>query len=336
MTEAAPGSSLSAIVLAAGLGTRMRSDVIKVLHRLGGRPMVEYPLRLLAPLGVTRTALVLGHQAEQVAAQLRERQVAVPDLRIALQAQQRGTADAVRAALPVLPPPGPGEPAERVLILYGDTPLLVLPRLQELLRAAEGRKLALLATTLTDPHGYGRLLRSASGAALRIVEDRDCDAAQRAICEINAGIYVADGAFLRATLQRVVADNAQRELYLTDLVALAVAQGDEVAVVSAPPEEVLGVNDRIDLATAEALLRRRINEEHQRAGVTLRDPATTYIDDEVTIGRDTELGPAVSLRGRCVIGTHCRIDVGAVLTDVTVADGTRLAPYAVASGTRLS
>jgi bifunctional UDP-N-acetylglucosamine pyrophosphorylase/glucosamine-1-phosphate N-acetyltransferase len=311
----------------------MRSDVIKVLHRLCGRPMVEYPLRLLTPLGVTQTVLVLGFQAEQVAAQLRERGVQVPDLRIALQEQPRGTADAVRAALPQLLP---AEPDERILILYGDTPLLLLPRLHELLQAAAGRKLAMLATVLEDPHGYGRLERNAAGQPQRIVEDRDCDATQRAIREINAGIYVVDGTFLRSVLQRVAAHNAQHELYLTDLVALAVEQGDEVAVVQAPAEEVLGVNDRVDLATAESLLRRRINVAHLRAGVTLRDPATTYIDDEVTIGRDTELGPGVSLRGHCVIGARCVIDAGVILTDVTVAAGTHVKAYTVKSAEAIS
>lgn len=308
----------------------MRSDVIKVLHRLCGRPMLEYPLRLLAPLGVTRTALVLGYQADAVAAQLRERGVQVPDLRIAIQEQQRGTADAVRAALPHLQEPAAGA-GERVLILYGDTPLLVLSRLRELLQAAAGRKLAMLATTLEDPRGYGRLVRGADGRPLHIVEDRDCDAAQKKIREINAGIYVVDGAFLRAALQRVAAHNAQREFYLTDLVALATEAGDEVMVVQAPPDEVLGVNDRADLATAEALLRRRINEAHLRSGVTLRDPATTYIDDEVQLGRDTELGPGVSLRGRCTIGARCVIDAGSVLSGVTVADDTHIKPYTIAT-----
>lgn len=308
----------------------MRSDVIKVLHRLCGRPMLEYPLRLLAPLGVTRTALVLGYQADAVAAQLRERGVQAPDLRIAIQEQQRGTADAVRAALPHLPEPAAGA-GERVLILYGDTPLLVLSRLRELLQAAAGRKLAMLATTLEDPRGYGRLVRGADGRPLRIVEDRDCDAAQKQLREINAGIYVIDGAFLRAALQRVAAHNAQREFYLTDLVALATEAGDEVMVVQAPPDEVLGVNDRADLATAEALLRRRINEAHLRSGVTLRDPATTYIDDEVQLGRDTELGPGVSLRGRCTIGARCVIDAGSVLSGVTVADDTHIKPYTIAT-----
>ena len=330
MTETAQPEFLSAIVLAAGLGTRMRSQVIKVLHRLCGRPMLEYPLRLLAPLGVSRTALVLGYQADKVAAQLRERALQVPELRIAIQEQQRGTADAVRSALPQLPAPAAGQ-RERILILYGDTPLLLLPRLQQLLQAAAGRKLAMLATTLADPRGYGRLQRSASGRPLRIVEDRDCDAEQRQIAEINAGIYVVDGEFLRAALTRVTAHNAQRELYLTDLVAMAAEAGDEVMVVSAPPEEVLGVNDRVDLATAEAVLRRRINEAHQRAGVTLRDPATTYIDDEVQLGQDTELGPGVCLRGRCVIGARCTIDTGSVLTTVTVADDTHIKPYTVAT-----
>jgi bifunctional UDP-N-acetylglucosamine pyrophosphorylase/glucosamine-1-phosphate N-acetyltransferase len=339
MTTAAFGAaepaatSLSAIVLAAGLGTRMRSSVIKVMHRLCGRPMVEYSLRLLPELGVGHTVLVLGFQADAVATQLRERGQLGPQLHIALQAEPRGTADAVRAALPKLPEPATQEAAEQeqILILYGDTPLLRGERLRELLAVAKGRKLAMLATTLDDPRGYGRLCRDAAGRVLSIVEDKDCTATQRQVREINAGIYVVQSAFLRRALQQVQAKNAQRELYLTDLVAMAVAEGEEVAVVATPPDEVLGVNDRVDLATAEAVLRRRINEKHLRAGVTLRDPATTYIEDEVQLGRDTELGPGVVLRGATRIGAGCQIEAGCVLTTVVVGDGVHIKPYTVAT-----
>lgn len=333
-SEAAGGAApLDAIVLAAGLGTRMRSDVVKVLHRLCGRPMVEYSLRLLGPLGVRRTALVLGHQADAVEAAVRAAAaggLALPGLQIAIQAEPRGTADAVRSALPALPElPGDGG-TERILILYGDTPLLRGERLQALLDAARGRKLAMLATELDDPSGYGRIVRDGSGRAASIVEHKDCTPAQRAIREINAGIYVVDGKFLRTALAQVRADNAQRELYLTDLVALAVAAGEEVAVVQAPPDEVFGVNDRVDLAAAEAVLRQRINERHLRAGVTLQDPRATYIDDTVEIDRDTEIGPGAVLRGRCRIGARCVIGTGCVLTHVGIADGVVVRPYSVA------
>lgn len=323
---------LLAVVLAAGLGTRMRSAVIKVLHRLCGRPMLEYPLSLLGTLGVQRTVLVLGHQAKEVEAELRRRGTFPEGGVVALQAEPRGTADAVRCALPALEASAPGS---RVLILYGDTPLLTAERLQALRDAAAGRKLALIGTTLADPHGYGRLVRDGAGKLQRIVEHKDCTPEERRISEVNAGIYVVELEFLRRALGRVRASNAQRELYLTDLVAEAVAEGEEVAVIDAPAEDMLGVNDRVDLATAEAILRRRINAHHLRSGVTLRDPATTYIDGDVTIDRDTELGPGVHLRGRCRIGSGCLVDTGCVLTEVTVADGVHIKPYTVAAQSRI-
>jgi bifunctional UDP-N-acetylglucosamine pyrophosphorylase/glucosamine-1-phosphate N-acetyltransferase len=325
--SSAKAAPIDAIVLAAGFGTRMRSQRIKVLHRLCGRPMLEYTLRLLEPLGVRRTVLVLGHQSETVAESLRSRGIEPPDLQIALQADPRGTADAVRTALPFLPK----EEGAHVLILYGDTPLLKVERLQALLDTAKGRALALLSTRLPDPAGYGRLLRDAGGAPARIVEDRDCSPAERSCNEVNAGMYAVEGAFLRRALSHVRPNNAQREFYLTDLLAEAVAEGAPVEAVVVPADEVLGVNDRVDLARAEALLRHRINEEKLRSGVTLRDPEHTYIDDEVEIGADSEIGPGVVLSGRTRIGARCRIDAGCVLNDVTVADDSHVKAYSVAT-----
>lgn len=326
--------ALDAIVLAAGLGTRMRSTRIKVLHSIAGLPMLEHTLRLLPGLGVRSTVLVLGHQAHAVSEMLDQRSLRPPGLRIALQVEQRGTADAVRCALPELPAESEHSPS-RVLILYGDTPLLTSERLQMLLTAATGCGLALLSTRLSDPKGYGRLVRGADGQPQCIVEDRDCTEAQRRIQEVNAGMYVVDSQFLRRALAKVRADNAQREFYLTDLVAQAVAEGIGVAVVDAPGEEVMGINDRADLAQAEAALRRRINLGHMHRGVTLRDPESTHIDTNVTIGPDTELGPGVILRGGCRIGSGCHIDAGCVLTNVVIADGVRIKPYSVASDSQL-
>lgn len=321
--------TLTSVILAAGLGTRMKSDTAKVLHRICGRALVEFPVELARAAGSTSTTLVLGHQAQQVEALLRARpgdSPGGPPIQVAIQAEQRGTGHAVMQALPLLPQQG------RVLILYGDTPLLTLQSIQALLTAAAGRSLALalLSTRPPSPAGYGRLVREGGGGRLlRIVEDRDCSPAEREIGEINAGIYVIEAGFLREALSRLRSDNAQGELYLTDVVAQAAAQG-EVAVVEAPFEDVQGVNDRADLARAEAVMRHRINEAHLRAGVTLRDPQSTYIDVGVTIGRDTELGPGVVLRGTTSIGARCRIEAGCVLTDVQVADDCLLRPYTVA------
>ncbi|MCS6912380.1 MAG: bifunctional UDP-N-acetylglucosamine diphosphorylase/glucosamine-1-phosphate N-acetyltransferase GlmU [Myxococcales bacterium] len=314
--------SLSTIILAAGRGTRMCSDTAKVLHRLCGRPLVEYPIRLAQALGSERIVLVVGHQAEAVRAAVHAR--FGPDaVQLALQAEQRGTGHAVLQALPLV-----ADVSGKVLILYGDTPLLRADTLQPLIQAARGRLLALLSTRPPDPRGYGRLLRQ-GGRLVRVVEDRDCSEAERLIPEVNAGMYVIEAGFLREALTTLRSDNAQGELYLTDIVAQAAAR-DEVAVVEAPFEEVQGINDRLDLAHAEAAMRRRINEAHLRAGVTMRDPATTFIDEDVIIGRDTELGPGVILRGRCRIGVGCRIEAGCVLTDVTVGDQCHLKPYTVA------
>lgn len=320
-------SPLSAIVLAAGQGTRMRSGKAKVLHKILGRTMVDCSLSLLAPLGVQKTALVLGHQAADVEAAVRASGIAVPGLTVAIQAEQRGTADAVRCALPVLPDLATA--GGRVLILYGDTPLLTEDCLAELLRRTTG-KLGMISTTLLDPHGYGRLVRQ-GGKAHKIVEHKDCTPEELAICEVNAGIYVVDAAFLVDSLTRVGQSQATHEFYLTTLVELAAASGEEVAVVSASPDEVMGVNDRQDLAAAEAIFRTRILRRHMQAGVTIHDPATTFIEPGVVLGRDCELYSGVSLRGKTRIGEGCVIDQGCVLTDVTVESGAHLKPYTVAA-----
>ncbi len=309
----------------------MRSAQAKVLHKVLGRTMVDCSLSLLAPLGVTQTVLVLGHQAEAVAAAVQSSGVAVPGLRTAIQVEQRGTADAVRCALPALPELASG--GGKVLILYGDTPLLTLSRLQELLAKTTG-KLGLLGTTLADPHGYGRLIRE-GGKVVRIVEHKDCTPAQLAVAEVNAGIYAVDAAFLLTALAQVQNGNAQREFYLTDLLALAVAAGEEVTVVAAPPEEVMGVNDRADLALAESIARARVAKAHLLAGVTLHDPATTSIDLAVELARDVEIFGGVSLRGKTRIGEGCVIDQGCVLTDVIVEAGVHIKPYTLATASHI-
>jgi bifunctional UDP-N-acetylglucosamine pyrophosphorylase/glucosamine-1-phosphate N-acetyltransferase len=324
-------SALYAIVLAAGQGTRMRSGRAKVLHKILGRTMVDCSLSLLAPLGVVQTALVLGHQAAAVEAAVRSSGLTVPGLRIAIQTEQRGTSDAVRSALPVLP-----ELAQlggRVLILYGDTPLLTVEKLRELLQRSTG-KLGMISTTLADPHGYGRLIRE-GGLATRIVEHKDCTPEQLAVREVNAGIYVVDAAFLVHALGQVGDGNAQHEFYLTDLVSLAVRAGEQVTVIDAPAAEVMGVNDRADLAVAESIARARIAKAHMLAGVTLHEPATTSIDFSVEIARDVEIFGGVSLRGKTRIGEGCTIDQGCVLSDVSVDSGVHIKPYTVAASSQI-
>lgn len=322
---------LHAIILAAGQGTRMRSAQAKVLHPILGRTMIEHTLALLHPLGVSCAAVVLGHQADAVETAIRTSRLVLPTIRFAHQPEQKGTADAVRCGLQVLPELA--ETGGRVLILYGDTPLLTADTLRQLLEQTTG-ELGLLSTILDDPTGYGRLIRQDHKPA-RIVEHKDASQAERAVHEVNAGMYVVDAAFLGHSLRQVRQSGQTRELYLTSLVEMAVAQGLQVAAVSAPAQEVLGVNDRSDLALATTLWRQRQNRAHMLAGVTLHDPATTSIDMTVTVAPDVELFGGVQLRGDTHIETGCVIDQGCILHNVVVQAGTHLRPYTVATDSRI-
>ena len=235
-----------------------------------------------------------------------------------------GTADAVRAAGPLLQDvTGP------VLVLYGDTPLLTSATLVRLLQgyAAGGGPLALVSTTATDPFGYGRLVRE-GGRVVRVVEERDASEAERRLSEVNAGVYAVDAAFLWKTLAELKPSNAQGEYYLTDLVALAAARGP-VAVVSADFEETAGVNDRVDLAACSRVLRRRINQAHMRAGVTLEDPDSTTVEASVALGEDVVVEALATLRGSTRVARGARIGQGSVLVDVEVGEATEIRPYCV-------
>lgn len=282
----------AAIILAAGQGTRMRSRLPKVLHPLAGRAMIDHVLEALAAAGVEHRVVVTGYGADQLEAALDER---TPTIR---QEPQLGTADAVRQGLSRVP-----SGARHVLVTMGDVPLLPAEVFQHLLREqAEGEAtVALLSARMADPSGYGRVVRGADGGARAIVEDGDADAATRAIDEVNVGTYCFDAAWLRANVGQVPA-SASGEYYLTDLVAMAVGGGRRVAVVTAPRAELTtGINDRVALAAAERLLRAEIVERHMRNGVTIVDPATTFIDAAVEIGQDARIEPWTVLKGATVI-----------------------------------
>src|SRR5215470_9085566 len=308
-------SDLHVIVLAAGLGTRMRSETPKVLHRVAGRPLLFWPLALARTLGARRILCVLGHKLDDVKAQIDARFPGAVE--VVRQERQLGTGDAVRQALPALA----GEPGDaRVLILYGDVPLLSVETIRALLAA--DATLALVTAEPPDPTGYGRIVRHAGGQ-LTIVEHKDATPAERAIREINAGIYLISLGFLRQAVEQLSPQNAQGELYLTDIAARA----DRVATVSAPWDEVAGVNDRVDLARMDAVARRRINERWMRAGVTMVAPETVQIDADVEeIGRDVELAPGVALRGGTRIGARVKIDAGSILSNAVVGDGVVIKP----------
>ncbi len=314
---------VATIILAAGQGSRMKSKTPKVLHRLGGRPMVAYGLELAAKINPHEIYLVLGHQAAQVEASLASYRETVPFYPV-LQTEQRGTGHAVLTALPSVP-----ESVDYVLILYGDTPLLQRETIELLLQKAFGNNLAFLSTRLLHPKGYGRILRNPQTQEVeRIVEERDCTKAQTAISEVNAGIYAVKASFLRKSLSLLTPDNAQKELYLTDIVELA-AKEHRVEAIEVSSEEVQGINDRVDLARAEQTLRYRINEGHMRQGVTLLDPATTYIEPGVRIGTDVWIGSNVQITGGSTIGDDCIIESGCVIHDAKIAADCHIKPYTV-------
>jgi len=316
--------SLAAVVLCAGKGTRMKSDRAKVLHPILGRPLAWYPINNAFELGAQQVVVIVGHQANEVSAAL-SGGFPGQTLQFAVQAQQRGTGDAVGAARGSLT-----GFTGAVLILYGDVPLLTVGTLKRLLAAFDPSKgpLAMISCRLLDPTGYGRVLRGAGHRVEGVVEQKDASPEQLLISEVNAGIYVADSRFLWGALDRLTPQNAQGELYLTDIVAMAAKVGT-VAVIDAPAEETAGVNDRAELADRAEVIRQRINLRHMRAGVTLIHSASTFIDAGVEIGPETTIGPNVSIHGECEIGANVTIGQGSVLTHTTVGDGAEVKPYTV-------
>jgi bifunctional UDP-N-acetylglucosamine pyrophosphorylase/glucosamine-1-phosphate N-acetyltransferase len=315
---------IAAVVLCAGKGTRMKSERAKVLHPILGRPLAAYPVATAFELGAQHVVAVIGHQGDLVKAELSS---AFPgqSIQFAVQAQQRGTGDAVAAARETL-----ARFSGAVLILYGDVPLLTvdtLSRLQAIYQSGRS-PLAMITCRLADGTGYGRVLRDERHRVKGVIEHKDATAEQRRISEVNAGIYLVDSKFLWTALERLTPQNAQGELYLTDIVSQAAEVG-EVAVVDAAAEETAGVNDRAELAERAEVIRQRINLAHLRAGVTLMHPASTFIDANVEIGPETVIGPGVSLQGDCVIGASVTIGQGAVLVQSTVGDGAEVKPYSV-------
>jgi bifunctional UDP-N-acetylglucosamine pyrophosphorylase / glucosamine-1-phosphate N-acetyltransferase len=316
--------SLATVILAAGLGTRMKSDKAKVLHSVAGRPMIEYPVAMARALGSSRIICVLGHQADAVRATV-EKRFGAGSIEVAIQAEQRGTGHAVLMAEPLL-----AAHDGLVLILYGDTPLLSQQVLERLVQGASATTLTMMTARLPDPRGYGRILRDGSGKFTRIVEEKDATVEQRRIDEINAGIYCGPARFFLDTLRSVGSNNAQGEIYLTDVMERA-ARELTVVTISATADEVMGCNDRVDVAKADRVIRLRLADELMRAGVAVRDPERLYVEPGVEVGRDTALGPGVELRGKVKIGSGCTIEQGAVITDCTIGDRVHIKPYCVLS-----
>lgn len=308
---------LAVVVLAAGQGTRMKSDLAKVLHPILGQPLIMYPIGTALALGAERTVVVTGVQAEPVRAALAKSGVV-----FAAQKEQRGTGHAVMAALPALK----GFEGD-VLVLYGDGPCW-RPETAESLLAIHRRKkadLSLVTVHLPQPSGFGRIIRDQRGRVTAIIEQKDCSPEQFDLTESNPGMYVYDSKFLRAALPRLKTDNAQQEYYLTDLVGIAVGDGRKVeSHLLEDRDETIGVNSREDLAHAAAVLRGRINRRHLAAGVTLEDPGEIVIEPRAQIGRDTVIEADARLLGFTVIGAGCVIEAAARITDSVIGDGCRV------------
>jgi bifunctional UDP-N-acetylglucosamine pyrophosphorylase/glucosamine-1-phosphate N-acetyltransferase len=313
-------TSFTAVVMAAGQGTRMRSATPKVLHEICGRPMVAWPVVAAQEAGATRVVVVASPNVDL------ER--ALPaGTRTATQAVPDGTGGAVLAALPET------EPGAPVVVLSGDVPLVSAAAIQELVAAhVQAGAAATMATTiLDDPAGYGRVVRDAVGHVEKVVEtkaDGDATPQELQIREVNTGIYVFDHAALADALPRVGTDNAQNEKYLPDVLTLLRADRRIVAAhVVDDPALVLGVNDRVQLADVTARARRAILEHHMRNGVTVVDPSSTYVDAEVTIGQDTTLEPNTTIKGTSEIGSNCVIR-NAYIDQAILHDGVTVGPFA--------
>jgi bifunctional UDP-N-acetylglucosamine pyrophosphorylase / glucosamine-1-phosphate N-acetyltransferase len=313
---------VAVVILAAGQGTRFRSDTAKVLHRAAGRTLIGHVLQAVRPLEVGQVVVVVGHQGGDVAAEVEAQGFA--SLVTVEQQEQRGTGHAVQQAVPAL-----ADGIRRVLILPGDTPLLTADALRELLTAAGDAAGAMLTFEPDDPTGYGRVLRDDGGAVDRIVEHRDASQDERLVREANAGMYLVERGRLVDALDRLEDDNAQGELYLTDIVTILRGDGHRMVPVVVSEEVVAGVNDRAQLAEAADRLRRRHLDHLMRVvGVTVIDPATSYLDVDVEVGRDTVLLPGTLLeRGTRVgegatIGPYTRL-VACVVDDGATVETTR-------------
>ncbi len=321
------------VILAAGQGSRMKSSTPKVLHEVLGSPMIAHVLKAATALAPERIVVITGHGRaavdDWVAQWAIENAALLGSCAVSCieQVAPRGTGHAVQFALPTL------AEVDEALILYGDVPLLRVQTLEALLAARKTGAISLLAGNLSDPSGYGRVLLDAEGRVARIVEHADATAAERDVQLVNAGMMAVDAAFLRGALGRLDDNNAQGELYLTDLLEIATQDGLPGAVhIASDTAELQGVNTRAQCAEATDTLRRRVIEAHMAAGVAIERPELTWIESDVAIGQDSIIRGGVELRGRTTLGAFVEVDRGCVLRDTVVGDRVHLKPYTVAEG----
>jgi bifunctional UDP-N-acetylglucosamine pyrophosphorylase/glucosamine-1-phosphate N-acetyltransferase len=297
------------IILAAGEGKRMKSDLPKVAHVAAGRPLVNHVISAAGALDPSSVVVVVGHGAHEV------RTILPRGVKDTLQSEQLGTGHAAQVGLEAI---GPVDPDDVVMILYGDTPLLTGGLLAELAALDEDESARLISAHLDDPTGYGRVIRDGDGEVAAIVEHRDCTSDQLEIDEINAGIYAVRAGRLVDALKRVTNDNAQGEYYLTDVVGILVAEGDRLTAVEASPQEVMGINSQDQLAEARRELQRRTNKRLMESGVAIIDPDRTYIDESVEVGPGARIYPGTHLEGSTTVGAGSQVGPDVFAVDSTI------------------
>lgn len=308
---------LAAVILAAGKGTRMKSELPKVLHRVCGKPMIAHVLDAVAEAGADKTITVVGHRGDDVAAVLGD------GAKVVIQSEQLGTAHALMQAETALQ----GFTGGLVLVVCGDTPLVTGPTLSSLIRQHQntGAAITVCTAVVDNPTGYGRVIRGKDDHVLRIVEQRDASLEELAVREINTGVYCFDARGLFRALSRIRPDNIQGEYYLTDMIDLYVKEGLTVRARVVPDAaEMQGINDRKQLAQVEAIMRQRINQRLMEAGVTIMDPGSTFIDDQVRVGRDTVIYPFTIIEGNTEIGVNCFVGPSSRLVNARLGDGSTL------------
>lgn len=322
-------SDVVAIVLAAGMGTRMKSALPKALHPVLGRPMLTYPIDAALGAGASRVVLVLGHCRDEIESAMRRYYPDAP-LEVAVQAEQKGTGHAVLCALPSVP-----AGASHVLVLNGDLPNLGAATVSALVEKAVAgvSPVGILTAQMDSPGGYGRIIRDGQGRVLRITEQADASAEELAVGEVNVGTYIFEAEFLRRTIQSLETNNAQDELYLTDLIARSGANGAHACShVTHDQDEVCGVNNRADLARAERIARARRNHGLMLAGVTMLDPDHTYVGPDVEVAADVLLWPGVTLLGDTRVESGVEVRTGAIVIDAILAQGTLIRAYSHIEG----
>ena len=317
--------NLDLVILAAGKGTRMRSSLAKVLHPLGGKALLKHVVETASGLAPRHTCVVIGHQGQAV-----QEAMASAEITWVEQTAQLGTGHAVGEAMAHLPADG------IVLVLYGDVPLVEASTLARAVAQAEQGHVGLVTAVFDDPAELGRIVRNQEGMVQAIVEYKDADSPTRSITEINSGIMALPAADLVGWLAQLDTDNAQGELYLTDVIAMAVSEGKEVKSIQATPNEVIGINDRVQLAQVERLYQRIRVQEIMLGGVTVADPSRVDVRGEVSIGEDSYVDVNVVFEGEVTIGTGCRIGAGAVIQDSVIGPNTVVHPHSTIEGATIA